>query len=200
MADVVLNKLSIVGPEEQLKGIKDFFTNENGEFKFSLEKLLPTPKGLLDDVISSCVNCISLYISNPTVENKLQVEISLQGRKSFDEVIEIYNNLVKEYGTADWFWWRVNNWGCKWDADLLDVDITEEEVFIEFETPWNCPVPVIKILSEKFPECSMLLRYADEDLGCNCGWYDIKNGSILSDMEMSYEEAKEFWGIYDEEE
>jgi len=200
MTDIVLNKLSIVGPEEQLRGIKEFFTNENGEFKFSFEKLLPTPKALLDDVISSCVNCINTYISNPTVENKIQVEISLQGRKSFDEIIEIYNNLVKEHGTADWFWWRVNNWGCKWDADLLDIDITEEEVFIEFETPWNCPVPVIKILSEKFPECAMLLKYANEDLGIDCGWYDIKDGSILSDVEMSYEEAKEFWGIYDEEE
>ena len=61
-------------------------------------------------------------------------------------------------------------------------------------------------LSKKFPDVLIEVDYADEDLGYNCGSFELKNGefeSVLEDDDMGYDKAFEFacelWG-YDPEE
>ena len=36
-------------------------------------------------------------------------------------------------------------------------------------TAWSAPIPVIKKLSEMYPNIELTLEFADEDLGQNCG-------------------------------
>ncbi len=68
-----------------------------------------------------------------------------------------------------------NEWGTQWNArETLRVS----DNVIEFETPWDCPKPVLVKLSLKFPDDHINVKYADEDLGSNCGSYDLLNGEV----------------------
>lgn len=54
-----------------------------------------------------------------------------------------------------------------------------DEQRLEFNTAWTAPVPFFRKLAELLPEhCKMTIRYADEDVGNNCGQF-LKNGKHL---------------------
>ncbi len=87
--------------------------------------------------------------------------------------------------------WARNAWGTKWNAyDVERVSDTE----VRFDTAWSHPLPVIAALTEKFPEDTLEIQYADEDLGRNLGEYTVKNGEVLSDREFDEysDEAEDF--------
>lgn len=71
-----------------------------------------------------------------------------------------------------------NKWGTKWNA--YDSDRTDEKT-IRFETAWACPKEVLVELSKKFPSELLSVKFADEDIGYNCGQFELKNGSTLSE-------------------
>ena len=108
--------------------------------------------------------------------------ISEEQKKCF---ITWYKNKVK-YGYTDWYSWRQGNWGTKGisDGDFLD------DVFIgetcgginfsyTFDTAWTSPIPAMKVLSKKFPDIRLKVDYADENMGYDCGTYEIRNGIMV---------------------
>lgn len=82
---------------------------------------------------------------------------------------------VQNYGTADWYSWSCENWGTKWNAyNCTEQDVGSFEM--EFQTAWSAPHPVIRKLSEMFPEVAIHHKWADEDMGNNCGFADYRGG------------------------
>lgn len=91
------------------------------------------------------------------------------------------------YGQNNWYNWSLSHWGTKWGA--YSVERVSDTV-LAFETAWSHPVPVIKALSEKFSNESILVAYADENSGYNLGVYVIQNSKIVQEGmidEGSYE-------------
>lgn len=67
----------------------------------------------------------------------------------------------------DWYHWRVRHWGTKWGAYECITTVGKTQIIFEFQTAWSPPIPILQkltLLGYDF-EC----RYADEDLGNNCG-------------------------------
>ncbi len=85
--------------------------------------------------------------------------------------------------------WAVANWDTKWNA--CDFKTTDDGC--EFETAWNHPYPVIQELSKMFPDETIEVLYASEDIGCNLGHYTIKNGckTLLVDDNITHKEK--YW-------
>ena len=84
-----------------------------------------------------------------------------------------FNKIIPEpENCADWYHWRVTNWETKWNA--VDAEIIDDG-FI-FDTAWAAPLPVIKKLSELFPNFRFNLTWSDEDAGQNCGQITYENG------------------------
>jgi len=101
--------------------------------------------------------------------------------KSFGVSLPITEKIRKEYiskfGTDNWYDWRINNWGVKWNcSDSFKID----ENTIEFLTAWSTPIQIIEKLSLKYPELEISVRYADEDFGYNVGEYTFIGGEIIS--------------------
>lgn len=80
------------------------------------------------------------------------------------------------YGHADWYDWRIANWGTKWNASNTHVDWDGHA--ISFDTAWSAPEPIIYALSEAFPDVEFEWMYADEDCGYNTGIAIYKNGCL----------------------
>jgi hypothetical protein len=115
-----------------------------------------------------------------------------------------------------WYEWNVENWGTKWNAyDAKVTPAAGDLVEVRFDTAWSHPYPVIEALSLKFPEEPITVVFADEDLGCNLGSYEILNGEVTIDLfpvvgsdaaldmaaqvkyGMPYKDMQAEWGVED---
>ncbi len=61
-----------------------------------------------------------------------------------------------------------------------------------FNTAWSTPEPVIKAFSKRFPSLVIKVRFADEDIGSNCGEYHYQNSKII------YQNVSPRWNEMDE--
>jgi hypothetical protein len=111
---------------------------------------------------------------------------------TFYDAGKIYVENKKKYGFSSWYDWTVENWGTKWNSSEIAWDTQEEKkAGVQFKTAWSAPMPIIKALTEKFPNASIRIEFADEDIGCNCGYIEYDNGKITKwDPDAIIEEAK----------
>lgn len=72
--------------------------------------------------------------------------------------------------------WCIENWGTKWNA--YDISYGWDDVY--FDTAWSTPRPIWVELSKRFPALEIVIEYADEDIGHNCGILVYKDGVLLS--------------------
>lgn len=102
------------------------------------------------------------------------------------------SKCLEETGYDSWYTFSVNEWGTKWNAYsqrnsimLNDIGNDAEEnerlvlenikanggypTIVRFETAWSTPVQLYSAFSEKFPDVTIEVLYADEDTGYNCG-------------------------------
>ena len=108
----------------------------------------------------------------------------------------------------DWYVWRAENWGTKWDASfdgpagaivLEDADvetsveaqgatITKYEAFYKFDTAWSPPVPFVHTTSAQFPTLQFKLRYAEVGNGY-AGEGIYQAGAIVEETELEVEDV-----------
>lgn len=97
-------------------------------------------------------------------------------RITFNAIVPCPPNIDNEDGSMEacerednWYQWRLKNWGAKWDA----CEPQEKDEFIQFETAWNAPFPVIKALAQKIGR-AVAVYYADEGINENSGMWVFK--------------------------
>jgi len=91
-----------------------------------------------------------------------------------------------EYGHDNWYDWRVDNWGTKWDIDAYDnsIEYSEEllgkdkgpaKLSFGFDSAWAPPINAIAYYLEKNEDVSLKLWYYEP--GCDFGgvWEDFND-------------------------
>jgi len=97
----------------------------------------------------------------------------------------------KETGFTEnnWYDWNIKNWGTKWDACEVMIDVFEEDTIIHFDTAWSPAVPAIKEIINQYPD--LTFEYAYEELGMSYAGrltYSPENGLSENEWEIDYEE------------
>lgn len=59
----------------------------------------------------------------------------------------------------DWYYWRIENWGTKWDVDASIFMETKGLVQYRFDSAWSPPVNAIIYCSTRWPTLSFTLEY-----------------------------------------
>jgi hypothetical protein len=74
---------------------------------------------------------------------------------------------------------KEEKWGIAKDFEEFDWVLWRNGTILEytFDTVNAIPLPVYRKLAELYPDKDMEVRYADEDLGENCGIYESPAGS-----------------------
>lgn len=69
----------------------------------------------------------------------------------------------------------------QWEDLRLTGDVPNNTVLtkISFLSAWSTPYGAIHKLSKLFPSLFFECKYADEDMGYNCGGYSLFNGKVL---------------------
>lgn len=108
----------------------------------------------------------------------------------------MYNH--EHYGCYDWYHWRCRYWGTKWNA--CDAEWGLDDGMLVFQTAWSAPFPIIEALAQKYPELEFTHRWADENIGNNCGqmWYSDGMGSDLT-VEDERAFAMDVWGYTEDD-
>jgi len=117
-------------------------------------------------------NNASLYCERA---NEYVRRLSSQAER--DELFRYGKQLVEnfdKYGTLDWYSWRCSNWGTKWNSNDVtrEYDDGADHAKYYFTTAWSMPYGVFEKLVSDFPNLEFHGKYADEDMGNNCGAWD----------------------------
>ena len=59
---------------------------------------------------------------------------------------------IVKYGYDNWFDWRFENWGTKWDAQEPYITEEEDGLTINFDTAWSPAIPYIKQVAKMYPD------------------------------------------------
>lgn len=227
MPNYVLNKIELTGNINAISAMLGKIQNDvYGKGTIDFMKIIPRSKDL-DIEAGSCtyrgIRRIEELMEDYAKANDLDPksvkydDISenyiTEYRKEHPEVEKDEWNLGEKairnrekYGAPTWYEWDIQNWGSKWNACgyCEDTDYSRNTDYLEFETAWSAPIPVIEKLAKDYPDVTFIHRWADEDLGYNCGIIGYENGrqfipttpdAYLDDFEF----ACEVWG-YDPEE
>lgn len=147
MPNWVTNKIEVIG-HNAYEFVKDFFNEE-----FSFNKIIPEP--------ATPEECEEKYILNNEEDARSHF-------LSWDE-----SNERKWF---NWYDWRRDKWGTKWDIDTNELSVSDSSVC--FYMAWSCPLPVIVALSQKFPQFTFIICFEDEAMDYE-GRFAFKNGEKL---------------------
>lgn len=184
MPNHITNILTVHGDRapEVFSGIKGYYNDDpnDAERLIDFNKIIPMPKEL---VIES---------TGETFEAEALFKQGLEPTENHAPRIHFYYENLKKFGHTCWYGWAIKNWGTKWNAySQKKID----DSTIEFETAWASPFPVLEALSRLYPETELEVKFADEDLGYNCGHVKFRNGEIIDlspDLNMGTPEARKF--------
>ena len=172
----------------------------NAEGKIDFNTLIPFMGKFdwcgIDGLAETCAEAItgSPLNDHPLVaslqrDSRSKASISGCSDEQFEQFIQMLRNkrATGHFHTLDF---ARDKWGTKWNAysQLVDLD----QGAFQFDTAWSCPEPVIKALSVLHPEAEITLRFADEDIGSNCGTLVFKAGEIIkSDVAPSWNQINQ---------
>lgn len=87
--------------------------------------------------------------------------------------------LRAKYGYDNWYDWRWEHWGTKWDACDAEIEESDDsDLSISFDTAWSFPTPVVVELSKLFPTLTFCYD-ANEEGGLYDFVVNFKNGEVV---------------------
>lgn len=143
--------------------------------------------------------CNKVHIGNSQAIKDC-ISIDEDGDKffDFDKIVKMPKELentqvtIRPFGenvTKNWYFWRLENWGTKWNSQRTKI-IDNQHIL--FETAWSMPHEIFLALSKKY-QTRVEVEYADEDLGYNCGTRIYDNGKLVEDTIGDLEFAERIW-------
>lgn len=198
MPNWVRNIVTFSCSDERLNDIRKTLRNEEDDRDFDFGNLIPMPESLKIDDGTRTDRAEVCY--NAKDEDEIRRLKEKYGGE-FEELVklgEICASNREKYGHRSWYDWSWENWGTKWNAG---EPFWRDSSTLIFETAWSCPEPIFKKLAETFPDVGIHVKYADEDIGYNCGSLEYSGGKqtdVYFEPDGSYEFAFDVWD-YDEE-
>lgn len=118
-----------------------------------------------------CENTLIVTGSNDRVTEFYEKIVVVRGC----ETILALNNLYPCPNENDWYNWRINNWGTKWECDVFSMNESEGELTIHFNSAWSPPDLWIKYVAQHiFPDLYFRLTYLEAGMGF-CGIIEGQN-------------------------
>ena len=113
-----------------------------------------------------------------------------KGTQTQDEKEQAMLNKAR-YGHTDWYDWRCEEWGTKWDACEAHIDHNDINYFaVSFETAWSPPVNWIKNIMQDFPDLQFTLEYEESGMGYG-GRLTAQHDKIWDDFTWDIDQASE---------
>ena len=173
MPNWITNNVTIIADEKLLAKIRKEL--KSGDRDFDFNKISPIPKEL-----EGTISPIKIISQEEFVEQEERISKGdlTDSEKKFGVsrgiTEKMKKNFIKRFGYADWYSWKLNEWGTKWNSS--EVCWNDSSDHVSFSTAWSTPFPIFEKLSKKYPEARFEVEYSDEDFGYNVGTYTLVGG------------------------
>jgi hypothetical protein len=101
---------------------------------------------------------------------------------------ELNDTTAPSEDGADWYSWRVNNWGTKWDVNLegefTDNEDGTAEITGWFDSAWAPPIGAYETFLEANEDCSIWASYDEPGMDF-AGVYEDGDDLYLEDVHTS---------------
>lgn len=165
-----------------------------------------------------CDNSVRLSHSDRSKVDALDAEMSKKNEQGYFMGCPFQHlRPIPEDQKENWYDWNINNWGTKWEADIIDWERSDDDtVYIAFNSAWAPPIALYEYLTEQGWEveayyhesgCAFCGKYTSED-GEDYYEYDFSDRSTLeaipSDIDdftglLDYHDSEKEEGTFDEE-
>lgn len=206
MPNHVINHLTFSGIGEKELDLLQSVGQDDCLATLDFSKIIPMPAELDMESGSRTIDGLKAYSTYLDSAKEDTPDKEAQFRAAHPNISDATWNIgkqayqnVQKYGAPTWYEWRVKNWGTKWNSyDASGIFKEGEKCTMSFSTAWSAPIPILKKLSEMLPDVEITHRWADEDIGSNCGIVLWKNGNALKTYlpefgKESVEFAKSMW-------
>lgn len=178
------------------KHVIESMINEAGRVDFKLILPVNLPHAgweyIIGDAETAAERVLNTPLSNDLLigaleaANRAEVDVSKLSPESFSQ----FTGMLENYRATGYLHemdFARKEWGTKWNA--YDTKANPEDGKVTFNTAWSCPLPVLESLSKKFPTEEIKVRFADEDIGSNCGEFTLLAGEyIMENIAPSWRE------------
>lgn len=145
------NDLTVKGDKRTLEEFIKFVAGDNRGFCFN--QIIPIPAELAN-----------IQTGFQTINGKTYTHWGSNGEGIEQNQLDL---LTAKYGHCDWYNWAIENWGTKWDAEAIDIELVSDTcVKYTFSTAWSPPIPIIAALAARFSALKFRLEYYE----CGCGF------------------------------
>lgn len=164
------NNLTISGSSDKMKEFYDLAIKENlnKELSFRFSNVFPMPIKIKNTISPSksaegkkWMNEDKVSIRDSKLSEVLGVDSELILIPCENNTYEKCKSLKEEFGSDNWYDWNINNYGTKWDIEVLKSDSVVEDEFFQcfFDTAWSPPSSFLYNLQNKFQELDIKLTY-----------------------------------------
>lgn len=130
-----------------------------------------------------CYNSLSIEGTNETLA---KIRDLMNGE---DNVFDFQKIIPMPADVEDWYAWRCENWGTKWNSCDAYSDGVTDCLGYCFDTAWGPCKPIIKALATMFPDTKIFYSYSEAGM-CFCGKQEFENGRMTYSAEGDY---GEYW-------
>jgi len=210
MPNHIKHKMTVTGQKED---VQQFFTKiKTGDNLFDFNNLIPVPEYIklpdgcdgFPSFVSDAAELLMIRSGQKVLDfrgnPKTERQIINYGHtikwtdENFEQLIRCCK-AIQQCSFSNWWAWKVYNWGTKWGAYTIKRDSNT----LEFETAWSTAFPIWHKLAELFPIIDILIEYADEDYGANCGIIKIAEGDVDWEEVNTEEFSYKVWNLSKEE-
>jgi hypothetical protein len=180
MPNWVTNKIE--APEHVIRAMM----NSEGRIDFRMAAPFPGPHddwdGIYGDAETAAQAVLDIALSdNPLLamlekSNRERIDIARMSEDSFRQFVGMLENY-RACGYLHSMDFARKVWGTKWNA--CEPIAEPDEGRCKFDTAWSCPTGALMKVSERFPDDTITVTYADEDIGSNCGTFTLKAGQVV---------------------
>ena len=157
MPNWTANRIYIEGEQADIRAFLEAVKWEDELFDFN--RLIPMPELLKQTGSGHSTiegeKVTSWYISQPwTKDSPEQTRLFTSEEKA--ELAAI--------GHPDWYSWCLKNWGTKWNACRTEINDNSDHGYAEitFDTAWDAPTPVLRMMVELFPKLTFRCEWRHE--------------------------------------
>ena len=95
-----------------------------------------------------------------TIPNKDgELPVAEEIKNSDGELITITHNFPDGKNDDRWYHWCIDNWGTKWDINLVGAEVDEDYAEFQFQTAWAPASGIFDKIKEDYPDVAISWFY-----------------------------------------
>ena len=102
-----------------------------------------------------------------TIPNKNgELPIAAEIKNSNGELVTITYNFPDGKNDDRWYHWCIDNWGTKWDVNLVGAEVDESYAEFQFQTAWAPASGIFDKINEDYPDVDISWFYDEPGMEC----------------------------------